>query len=184
MYTASSPGRLILKNGTIKTTGEGWFHDRGIDGLEGGNLDISTILRLHGDSFLNNLTIRSEFSSVISDSGKTASVYGTFTPLSPYCFNVTLMDGSAIDLRERTDAWPIRFENGITAAFEDNATITLTLAGRRFRGMEKVVSWTTPPSNLNTLTFVLDPYAEGFYTLKRFEDGLYVCAKGSVVLIR
>ena len=184
MYTASSPGRLILKNGTIKTTGEGWFHDRGIDGLEGGNLDISTILRLHGDSFLNNLTIRSTSSSVISDAGKTASVYGTFTPLSPYCFNVTLMDGSAIDLRERTDAWPIRFENGITAAFEDNATITLTLAGRRFRGMEKVVSWTTPPSNLNTLTFVLDPYAEGFYTLKRFEDGLYVCAKGSVVLIR
>ena len=184
MYTPASPGRLILKNGTIKTTGEGWFHDRGIDGLEGGNLDLSTILRLHGDSHLNNLTIRSASSSVISDSGKTASVYGTFTPLSPYCFNVTLMDGCTINLRERTDPWPITAQNGLTAAFADGAALTLDIAGRSFRGMTQIVAWTTPPANLNTLTFALDPVSDGFYLLKQLEDGLYVTSKGSVLIVK
>lgn len=158
---------MQLRHGTVRTTmaSNGWFHDRGIDGRDGGCLDLATILRLNCNgkdgngtvSSISNLTLRTTLNNVTSDGRQ--KVYGTFRPLSPYFYKIEFQDGATLALGEKTGAWSIVPANSssATATFADNATIALDLGERTFSRFTKVVSWNTPPANLDTLTFVQAP---------------------------
>jgi len=56
--------------------------------------------------------------------------------------------------------------------FADNATIYVKLGDRRgFSSRTPVISWTTPPSNLDGLTF---KRAEGNVKMIKKDDGVYI----------
>ena len=93
-------------------------------------------------------------------------VYGTFTPAAvddqgKECFyGCTMQDGSCIDLSQKTTTWDTTsagFTGGNrTIAFEDGANVVIDIHGRTPAKGEQIVSWTTPPANLATLTFTWD----------------------------
>ena len=103
---------MQLRHGTVRTTmaSNGWFHDRGIDGRDGGCLDLATILRLNCNgkdgngtvSSISNLTLRTTLNNVTSDGRQ--KVYGTFRPLSPYFYKIEFQDGATLALGEKTGA--------------------------------------------------------------------------------
>ncbi|MBO7683706.1 MAG: hypothetical protein J6T51_03165 [Kiritimatiellae bacterium] len=102
----------------------------------------------------------------MGESGSLA-VCGTFKPVTTSYPALTLRDGVTLDLSERS--------SGISVAspaltFEDNATIAIRLGGNHVSN--PLVSWTTAPTNLDTLTFV-KAAGESGYSLEVRNNGLY-----------
>ncbi|MBR5550015.1 MAG: hypothetical protein IKU71_09870 [Kiritimatiellae bacterium] len=100
-------------------------------------------------------------------------VYGTFTPQTDYFYGCTMMDGSMIDLSGRSGTWATTGSANCgrrTVDFADNATIYVKLDVHRM-SPRKVISWTTPPSNLNGLTF---KRAKGCTRMIKKDDGVYI----------
>ena len=88
-----------------------------------------------------------------------------------------LADGATLDISERTEGISV---DSPALTFEDDATIAIRLGGNNVRN--PLVSWTTPPANLGTLTFVKADGASG-YSLKVKDNGLYA-ARGFVITVR
>ena len=114
-------------------------------------------------------------------------VHGVFTPVGLWHESV-MMDGSAIDLSGREDAWNTACtftESAVTrhVTFADNATVIINLQGRTLENGEKIVAWDEPPANLSTLTFQLDPKTAKYHALVCKEDGIYVFC-GLIILVR
>ncbi|MBP5319912.1 MAG: alkaline phosphatase family protein [Kiritimatiellae bacterium] len=132
----------VIRNGTLVTkladpSVNGWFHDQGIIGKDGLKLDLSTILRLNGRdgcvSSVVDFVARTEDPVVICDTGRVLEIYGTFTPISPYGFNMKMMDGSTIDLREQRGTWSTTFvnqSNSFPLTFAKAATVSILVDGR------------------------------------------------------
>ena len=151
------PSYIAIHNGTIRTTGNGWFQDCGVDASDNVCYDFSHILRLRGDSSVSNFVNRTANSGALSEAGYTLSVLGTFAPLSPYCVSVTMKGGSTVDLRDenitlpwnsvmtgKTDSQP-QVNNPLL--FAAGATVGVDLRGRTIEDGQKVVSWATPPAS-------------------------------------
>ena len=97
-------------------------------------------------------------------------IYGTYTPQSVRGFNMTMMDGSALDVSQWSGAYNCVFTNPkynnktdgtlCNLQFAANATITVDVHGRSdLKAIAKsaspyIVTWTTKPAD--TVTFVLD----------------------------
>ena len=151
---------MTLRNGTIRTTmseaGWGWFQDLGINGKDGGCLDLATNLRLrcNGEegrgtySTISNLTFRAPKDNVASDGYQ--MVYGTFTPVTGYAYKIELQDGATVNLGELDDAWSTTPLNGAaaTATFADGATILVDMGGRKLKSSEPVITWAAKPANV------------------------------------
>lgn len=187
---------LTVRNGTIRTSGPGWFHDYGIDGHEGGNLDLDNYLRLQLESLpskisqIRDFTVRPGYSEqrALQTSGKLC-VWGTFTPLSSACVQVELQNGSAIDVSTLAEAWSIVYPKGdimprdITTAFADNATITVKVGERTFDAWTKVIAWTVAPSNLSTLKFVPESGQSDALSTRVRADGVYAHARKGLIIV-
>ncbi len=180
---------LVIKNGTVKTQGNGWFHDIDTDGTEGGSYDIATILRHYGTSTVSNLTVRATNSDVAGNG--VYRVYGTFTPLSPYGHNVQMLDGSTIDLSEKTGSWSTTFvnkNNSKTVTFDEGATVMVNLYGRddisQLASSDTfVMTWASPPDE--GVTFIPDETtAERGFSFVKKEGGLCLIYTGTVFMIR
>ena len=107
---------------------------------------------------------------VYSYSTSRMQIYGTYTPQTVRGFNMTMMDGSTLDLLKWPGAYNCVFTNPkysnktdgtlCNLQFADNATITVDVHGRSdLKAIAKsaspyVVTWTTKPAD--TVTFVLD----------------------------
>ena len=66
-----------------------------------------------------------------------------------------MQSGSSFDLSTKTDPWNVASSaaDNNTVSFADNAAIGLVLGERTTRGTIPVVTWTTAPANLGSLTF-------------------------------
>lgn len=179
--------KLTLVNGTIRTQGLGWFHDYGILGGESGGLDLDNHLRLQvadAESFsdIHDFTVRTTSANVTSI-GR-LRIWGTFAPLSDYCFKVELQDGASLDLSTFSSEWPILFKNGCSASFADEANITLKLGDRRFSKATRVVAWDSMPSNASTLRFTAQTSYPNGYSVSVQSSGVYILPGGLMVIIR
>ena len=107
---------------------------------------------------------------VYSYSTSRMQIYGTYTPQTVRGFNMTMMDGSTLDLSQWSGAYNCVFTNPkyknktdgtlCNLQFAANSTITVDVHGRSdLKAIAKsaspyVVTWTTKPAD--TVTFVLD----------------------------
>ena len=123
-------------------------------------------------------------------------VYGTFTPSATndtglcYFHGCTMMDGSAIDLSEKTAPWSVKSDGGDTGAalvakFDNNASVDIKLGSRRIAKDEAIVTWTnnTRPPNLATLTFK-GVFNDRTVILKKRDDGLYMPPRGLMLIVK
>ena len=121
------------------------------------------------------------------------SVHGTFKPAAhDYFYGVTLMDGSAIDLSQRTSALPLTslFSGGKkTIDFAANAKVTVDLSGRAdvaalAKSGDYVVTWTESTAPGADVTFRLDAATAAKYTLKADATGLRLGRGGFMLIVR
>ena len=111
----------------------------------------------------------------VGESGS-LSICGTFKPVTRIYPALTLLDGAVLDLSESSSGISV---SSPALTFADGATITIKLGGGHVRN--PLISWTTPPTNLDTLTFV-KATGEGGYALDRRDDGLYALRGLTVIM--
>ena len=179
---------------------KGYVQINKLRGGEGLNLDLgNTCMRLCNVS--NNKTATSQVRDftanppdqanvVYSYESNRLQIHGVYRPQTVRGFNMTMMDGSTLDLSQWSGAYSCTFTNplygGKTYAtlcnlqFAENSTIAVDVHGRRedlkaIASSESpyVVTWATKPAD--TVTFVLDDDStRRGYGCKVFDAGLKV----------
>ncbi len=172
--------------GTVKSTGGGKLKfstlaQCGSPNYNGFSLDLGTPLVLSGDVTVKDLTVN--YTGTVKDGSNRLFVEGVYTPNTDYIHNFTLKNGSAINLREQTEAWPIASRTTAQAlAFASGAVVTLDLAGREFGNVPTLVlDW--GENKPTDVTFVLDAESRRKCYLVEKDDGIYVAKRGPTVII-
>ena len=198
-------GHLVLKNGTVKTTGStGWWQDANTDGTQGGSYDISTAIRHHGASAVStvsNLTFRTASGKRNALGGHANAlyrVYGTFSPISPYFHNVEMLGGSTIDLSMKTGPWVstnVYSSTTYTTKFATGATVAVNLTGREAEmeslakgevaGNESgyVMTWSAANRPAGNVKFVPKMANADKYKLKAVDGGLRIVRIRGIVIV-
>ena len=209
--TGTTSATTTISNGTLKVevpatavNGSGaayyaWVHIANLNGKDGLSLDLEkSSLRMEpasGNSSVFDFTAMPAQGDVKST--KTMEIYGTYLPASRYGFNMTMMDGSTIDLSGQTGSWNSKFANtkdysdkNTKVSFAENATVTVNLEGRS--DLEElaesdapyVITWPEAPSG--TVKFVLDEAtASARYKVRAEAEGLKISrAGGTVIMVR
>ena len=190
-----------MKNGFIDVTSGGWFQT-GVSGSKyeqyrlenvATNVDfrIGSAMKIYAP-----LSVR-DYEQVYGSNNNAGtgvfSVHGTFKPAAhDYFYGVTLMDGSAIDLSQRTSALPLTslFSGGRkTIDFAANAKVTVDLSGRAdvaalAKSGDYVVTWTEATAPGVDVTFRLDAATAAKYTLKADATGLRLGRGGFILIVR
>ena len=149
----------VVSNGTINVVNGGWLYvpaEKTCDATDNAAILSSTALAIAGTLNVKDFTDAKTTNANSYDSSSGAiNVYGTFTPKSDYFYGVTMQSGSSFDLSTKTDPWNVASSaaDNNTVSFADNAVIGLVLGERTTRGSIPVVTWTTAPANLGSLTF-------------------------------
>lgn len=174
-----------------------WVHIAMLNGKDGLNLDLGkSSLRTEaatGNSSVYGFTATPAQGDVKST--KIMEVYGTYLPASAYGFNMMMMDGSTVDLSQRTGAWNSRFSNtqnhqdaNPKVSFTTNATITVDLHGRDdLKSLAKsaspyVITWGVVPPD--TATFVLDSATQELgFKCKVTDEGLKLLRPNGLTII-
>ena len=96
---------------------------------------------------------------------------------------IELQNGASIDLSAMNEVWSV---DGIAPAglkssqtytqpglvsFADGAVITIDIGARKASGL--MVAWTTPPANLDTISFVAPPGVR-YSVMVDEETGIYI----------
>ena len=148
----------VVSNGTFAVNG-GWLcvpSGKTCDATDNADILSSTALAIAGTLNAKDFTDAKTTNANSYDSSSGAiNIYGTFTPKSDYFYGVTMQNGSAFDLSAKTNPWNVASSatDNNTVSFADNAAIGLVLGDRTTRGAIPVVTWTTAPANLDSLTF-------------------------------
>jgi len=192
----ASGNKFFVCNTTFKGEGtlqvdSGWFrtvsHDDTVN--VGSNLTVvipnlwTGGLQLDAPLVVSNYLSHSNFGA----GNKMLTVLGTYTPVDggrTHFPNMLIADGATMDLSYMSDVPTldtVSADNKIIS-FETNATIKVKLGGRTVSGNVPVISWATPPDNLDTLTFVCGDEGQN-YALDKRNDGLYV-VKGFMIILR
>ena len=131
-------------------------------------------------------------------------VSGTFTPVSENFFGCQLQSGSKVDLSACEGVWSTKSAMTNTdkaegqgecpyVTFAENATVTVDVHGRTFKGRTQIVKWAQGSTNgLDTINFVLDAASKsaGYrlfyepYAADTEDGGLYIGRKCSVLFIQ
>ena len=149
----------VVSNGTINVVNGGWLYvpaEKTCDATDNAAILSSTALAIAGTLNVKDFTDAKTTNANSYDSSSGAiNVYGTFTPKSDYFYGVTMQSGSSFDLSTKTDPWNVASSaaDNNTVSFADNAVIGIVLGERTTRGSIPVVTWTTAPANLGSLTF-------------------------------
>ena len=166
----------------------GWFRTLAHEGDEcvGRNITLEFPRRSGGLYLDAPFTVSNFFNKAYQFNGtNTLRVLGTYRPSRVGSANadglrafpnMVLADGATFDLSEMgaVATFQTTSENGNNElTFEDNATIKVKLGGRNVSANTPIVSWTAPPDNLDTLTFVCGDEGQD-YTLDKRTDGIYV----------
>ena len=174
---------LYLKNTTI-TNGTLVLPEHLFVNFEGNGVDASTARIVSANLFrMNAPAVVRDFEErrtggaggSIGESGS-LSICGTFKPVTRVYPALALLDGAVLDLSESSFGVSV---SSPALTFADGATIAIKLGGGHVRN--PLISWTTPPANLGTLTFVKTA-GEGGYALDRRDDGLYALRGFTVIM--
>ena len=204
---------VTISNGTFAATvntyngnTKGYVQIFKLNGRDGLNLDLgNTCLRLTTDGvatsqvcdFTSNA--RDEQGSVFSYSSSRLQIFGTFTPQNAIGLNMTMMDGSTLNLSRLTGTFSCTFTNPkynnktdgtlCNLQFSSNATVMVNLEGRTdLKTIAKsespyVVTWATKPAA--TTTFVLDETTRQRYKCEVTDAGLRLKKiNGLVIIVR
>ncbi len=158
-----------------------WFAPSSDDGVNATNatFDVTALIRPYGTLSLGNYVARRSASTYARDPSKIL-VYRTLAPVGvPSDLSCTLQDGSTIDFSQATGSLTAATTGGIQ--FAANATVTIRLGDSHLSN--PIISWTTAPSNINTVTFVRDA-SESRYKLEARSDGLYAVQKGFMLIVK
>ena len=146
---------------------------------------VNRVWNFQADDPVNNL-------AVFSQVGYALEVYGTYTPSPSSCgFSVKMMNGSTVNLTEKTGVWaclianPCGFTSGSDKApcmsFEDGAAVTVDISGREdlaaLAASESpyVMTWATNAVPAATVAFSPDAATEADgWAFKRDGTGLRI----------
>ena len=212
-FNFSKSGPNIVSNGTISVSvgtasgkNGGYFAIRQVNGSDGLKLDLgNTNLRLQdgsGNSSVVDLTA-DPIGNVYSYSSNRLQIYGTFTPKTVTGFNMTMMDGSTLDLSQLTGAYDCAFPGNeyksgsatcslqFASGTAESPTMVKVALGDRTKeelkeiidGDGLIVKWTTEPG-ANIKFSADDATLERGYKVKRVEGGLRLLKlKGLTIII-
>jgi hypothetical protein len=163
-------------NGRIETGTTGWLHI--VNATDASTVDFKVNSALQIDAQFDVGGYEPVWSSAGTHKGSgKMNVHGVFKPAAhDYFYGCTLLDGSTIDLANRTTPLPMVSVFTDTGKkdleFAENATIKVRKGARGGR----VVAWTeeTKPSTYDTLTFVRDPSDTRSYAVQKRDDGIYI----------
>ena len=168
--------------GRIVTQPTGWL--RTVTAVDASTVDFKVNSALYLDGQLDVRDYEALWSGTGNNRGSAPlNVHGAFRPSAHDCFyGCTMMDGSTIDLTNRTTPLPLTSaftDTGLkTLSFASGATVRVKVNGKAFPGnVVKVISWETQPENV---TFVS---AEGG-RVRAESDGLYLVKGGTAIIIR
>ena len=201
-----------ISNGTFRVavnatahggTGRGWVQFANLNGRDGLNLDLgNSILRLkHHAPNINStvcgFTCRPPQGETVY-SGNQLEVYGVYKPQSTDGFNITMMDGSTLDLSDRDAAWNCKFSNsggyatgsstGCKVSFAAGATVNVNLAGRAdLKSLADagghIILWAENAVPDVDLMAIVDELAGNDYSLASDKSGAWVRRMGGLVII-
>ena len=203
---------VTISNGTFAATvntyngnTKGYVQIYKLNGRDGLNLDLgNTCLRLTTDGVATSqvcdftANARNEQGSVYSYSTSRLQIYGTFTPQNVRGLNMTMMDGSTLNLSRLTGTFNCTFTNPkynnktdgtlCNLQFATDSTITVNLDGRTdLKTIAKsespyIVTWATKPAD--TTTFVLDAATQELgFKCKVTDAGLRLMKNSGLVII-
>ena len=130
-----------------------------------------------GSEIAGNITLVKKGESAFDGGGLSLST--TLKPEAGTVAGVTLTDGATLDLSAFSETFNLD-ENAIS--FANGASITIALGSREVSSKEPIISWTTAPSNVGTLTFLNGVDDGGRLRVK--EDGVYPTPNGIVIIFR
>ena len=108
------------------------------------------------------------------------SLSTTLKPVAGTVGGVTLQDGATLDLSEFDGSFSLD-DNAVS--FADGATIYVTTGSRTIAKRTPVISWTTPPDNLEGLTFMM--HEDGVWrNMFVQDDGIYPPKNGLIIMFR
>ena len=112
-------------------------------------------------------------------------VWGVFTPHSTTYRGLTMEDGSTLDLSAMEVALPsVSPEcSSFPLKFAENATVYVKVGERSLSKGAQLVSWTTPPENIGTVTFKRAVGERNFHVESR-DDGLYYQPSGFMIIVK
>ena len=112
-------------------------------------------------------------------------VWGVFTPHSTTYRGLTMEDGSTLDLSAMEVALPsVSPEcSSFPLKFAENATVCVKVGERSLSKGAQLVSWTTPPENIGTVTFKRAVGERNFHVESR-DDGLYYQPSGFMIIVK
>ena len=115
------------------------------------------------------------------------------TPLSPYCNNVLMLDGSTIDLSSKTGAWSATFvnsDNTRNTTFDAGACVTIDLHGRSdLAELAKsdnpyVITWSAAPDPTVKLVPDKETASASFYIVPDETGAKLVRRQGTQIIVR
>ena len=112
-------------------------------------------------------------------------VWGVFTPHSTTYRGLTMEDGSTLDLSAMEVALPsVSPEcSSFPLKFAENATVCVKVGERSLSKGAQLVSWTTPPENIGTVTFKRAVGERNFHVESR-DGGLYYQPSGFMIIVK
>ena len=141
-----------------------------------GKLYVDSDCSFAGSEVTGNVTLVKKGEGAFDGGG--LSLASTLKPEAGTVGGVTLSDGATLDLSDCADAFNL---DDNTILFANGARITIALGSREVRVGTKLISWTTAPSNIGTLTFL---HGETGHRLLVKEDGVYPAPKGLIMVVR
>ena len=117
-------------------------------------------------------------------------VVGTFKPNTDYYHGCELQDGATLNLSGRSETLnldgslvsPKTVDAQYRVSFADGATIKIDIGSRTVNSRTPLVTWTTAPENIATLSFVPAADAARGFTVK--SDGIYPAPNGMIIFFR
>ena len=203
-----SNGTITVSVNTYNGNTKGYVQIGKLNGRDGLKLDLGiTYLRIangiNGNSTVFDLTANTpdEANAVWSYSNYRMQIFGTFTPQTVRGFNMTMMDGSTLNLANWSGAFNCTFTNPkysnnttgtlCNLQFNANSTVKVNLEGREdLKSIVKsespyIVKWASKPAD--TVQFVLDDgTANSGFKVEVCDEGLRLRANvgGCKVIVR
>ena len=172
-------------NGRIETRTTGWLHV--VTATDASTVDFKVNSAMQIDAQFDVGGYEPDWSGATTHKGSgKMNVHGVFKPAAhDFFYGCTLLDGSTIDLANRTTPLPMVSAFTDTGKkdleFAENATIKV----RKGEKGGKVIAWTeeTKPSTYGTLSFVRDPSDTRSYAVQKRDDGVYIMT-GMTLIVR
>ena len=195
-----SNGTMTFTVNTAGSTTKGYFAIRRLSGRDGLKLDTGkTYPRLQSGAYVSTVMDYTSNpvagANAINLSGRYMEIYGRFSPQSAMGFNMTMMDGSTLDLSKLEGTFSCNFSNGSGGTASQKlsfaaGTVAVNLEGRGdLKAIAKsespyIVTWATKPAD--TVSFVLDDAtaAHGFKVRVRDSGLELVPPYGFMLIVR